>query len=304
MKTVARRLTDEEIAFFHKNGFVGPFTLCEPAEMDGYRERIEREVLAKTNSIYGFEEARGRDRHLESRAVYDLITNPAIAEILKQILGPDLQVWRSTFFFKPPGAPETVWHSASLFKEFTDHAILEPDDQNSLFQVTTWIAVDEVTAENGPVQLVAGSNTRQASVGRSDEARQRADEKSQFGADQKGFFGYDLNPEFDIDPAKIHTMICKPGQFFIFDQRTLHGSPPNNSTSRRLAFNFRTIRSDVKVYRHFLEAGHIEHYGKVWDLSRWGCVQLAGKNLSGNKLAPAPVDDTRKSSARVPGARS
>jgi non-heme Fe2+,alpha-ketoglutarate-dependent halogenase len=291
MKTLARRLTAKELAFFHENGFVGPFTLCEPEEMAGYRDRIEREVLAKTNEIYGFEEAIGRDRHLDSRAVFDLITNPAIAEILQQILGPDLVVWRSTFFFKPPGAPETVWHSANVFKEFTDHPILEPEDPQGLFQVTTWIAVDEVTPENGPVQLVAGSNKSTTSVGRSDAARQRADQQSQYGADQKGFFGYDLNPEFEIDPAKVHTMICKPGQFFVFDQRTLHGSPPNNSKTRRLAFNFRTIKANTKVYRHFLDAGHIEHYGKTWDLSRWGCIQLAGKNLAGNKLAGAPPVD-------------
>lgn len=289
MKTIARKLTEKEVAYFHENGFVGPFTLCEPEEMAGFRERIEREVLETTNKIYGFKEAIGRDRHLDSRAVYDLVTNPVIKEILTQLLGPDLVSWRSTFFFKPPGAPETVWHSASLFKEFTEHPILEPPDPTGFFQVTTWIAVDEVTPESGPVQLVAGSNRAGTSAGRSDEAvAKKAEEKSGFGSDQKGFFGYDLNPDFNIDPNKIHTMYCKPGQFFVFDQRTLHGSPPNVSDKRRLAFNFRTIRSDVKVYRHFLDQGCIEHYGKTWDLSKWGCIPIAGRNLAGNKMVEPP----------------
>lgn len=288
MKTAAKKLTDEEVAFFHENGFVGPFTLCSPEEMKGFRERIDQEVLSTTNRIYGFDKAIGRDRHLDSRAVYDLVTNPAITERLAQVLGPDLLVWRSTFFFKPAGAPETVWHSASVFREFTEHPILEPPDENGLFQVTTWIAVDDATPDTGPVQLVAGTHKTIRSTGRSDAARSKVTEENEFGSKQKGFFGYDLDPNFDVDEDKIHTMICKPGQFFIFDQRTLHGSPPNNSPDRRLAFNFRTIRSDVNVYRHFLGEGKIEHYGETWDLSRWGCIETAGKDRAGNKLAQAP----------------
>lgn len=281
-------LTDSELASFHENGFIGPFTLCTPEEMDGFRTRIENEVLATTNKIYGHDLAIGRDRHLDSRAVYDLVTNPNITGILARILGDDIMIWRSTFFFKPPGAPETVWHAAKVFQEFTDHPILEPPDPDDLFQLTTWIAIDEVTAENGPVQLVAGTHKTLKSEGRSDEARAKAGDDVEFGADQKGFFGYDLNPDFEIDKSKIHTMYCKPGQFFIFDQRTLHGSPPNNSPNRRLAFNFRTIRSDVKVYDHFLKDGKIDHYGESWDLTKWGCIPLKGRNLAHNKIGVAP----------------
>lgn len=292
MQTLNHEESEIDLSSFHENGFAGPFTLCTPDEMASFRTRIEKEVLATTNQIYGFDKAIGRDRHLDSRAVYDLIMNPYITQILSRILGDDLMVWRSTFFFKPPGAPETVWHSANVFREFTDHPILEPPDPNDFFQVTTWIAIDEANDENGPVQLVAGSHRTTRSVGRSDEARSKAAAgDSAFGADQKGFFGYDLNPDFEIEESKIHTMHCKPGQFFVFDQRTLHGSPPNNSPNRRLAFNFRTVRSDVKVYRHFLEAGKIDHYGESWDLTGWGCIPLSGKNVADNKIGNPPTPE-------------
>lgn len=282
-------LTAEQVQFFHDNGFVGPLTLCTPEEMAEYRERVEREVLSRPNKIYGHELAKGRDRHLDSRAVYDLVTNSNVSHCISQLLGQDLMVWRSTFFFKPAGAPETVWHSATVFKEFTEHPILEPEDPEGLFQVTTWIAVDEANAANGPVQLVAGSHKEKLSVGRSDEARTKVDDNRAFGADQKGFFGYDIDPKFDIDPSKIHSILCKPGQYFIFDQRTLHGSPPNTSPNRRLAFNFRTIKAEVPVYRFFLPEGKIEHYGAVWDLTQWGCVQTHGEDKFGrNKMAKAP----------------
>lgn len=283
-------LTEEQIKFFHDNGFVGPLTLCTPEEMADYRARVEREVLSTPNKLYGHELSKGRDRHLDSRAVYDLVMNKNVNNCISQLLGEDLLVWRSTFFFKPPGAPETVWHSATVFKEFTEHPILEPEDPEGLFQVTTWIAVDDANAETGPVQLVAGSHLKKISVGRSDEARTKGSADSQgFGADKKGFFGYDIDPKFDIDPSKIHTVLCKPGQYFIFDQRTLHGSPPNTSPNRRLAFNFRSIKTNVPVYRHFLAEQKIEHYGAVWDLSRWGCVLAHGVDRYHlNQVAKAP----------------
>jgi non-heme Fe2+,alpha-ketoglutarate-dependent halogenase len=147
--------------------------------------KIEREVLGTTSAIYGFDT--GRDRHLESRVLYDLVANPAVKERLAQLLGPDLLVWRSNFFFKPPGAPETVWHKENLFKEFVEHPILEPPDPEALFQVTPWIAIDEATIESGCVQLVAGSH-KILPTGNTVEAKEESDRKQQsFGHDQKGF---------------------------------------------------------------------------------------------------------------------
>lgn len=267
---------------------MGPFQLCSPDEMAEIRYKIEREVLDTPSAIYGFET--GRDRHLDCRVLYDLIAHSAIKERLVQILGPDLLVWRSNFFFKPPGAPETVWHKENVFKEFVDRPILEPPDPEAFFQVTPWIAIDEATLENGCVQLVAGTHKLLGKIGNGEQAKEEADrEKQSFGHDKPGFFGYNLKPNFEVDPSKVVSMECKAGEFFIFDQRTIHGSPPNKSNKRRLGINFRVIQTNVKVFEHYLAQGKIEHYGMTFDLTKWGCILLSGEErFHFNKMAEPP----------------
>lgn len=278
------RLTQEQLKSFHEDGFIGPFQVCTPEKMSEIRSKIESEVLNTPSDLYGFDT--GRDRHLDRQVIYDLITHPAIGERVAQILGPDLLIWRSNFFFKPPGAPETVWHQTNVFKEFVDHPILEPPDSDSLFQITVWIAIDEANLENGCVQLVPGTHKKLAPVVKTDEEVKGNDT---YGYDQQGFFGYNLKREVAFDMSQVVSMECKPGEFFIFTQRTMHGSPPNNTDKRRLAINFRVIQNNVKAYHHFVPDGKIEHYGHVFDLTKWGCVLLHGEDrLKLNQMAGRP----------------
>ncbi len=278
------RLTQEELAQFHEKGFVGPFQVFTPEEMAGIRERINLEVLNSPSDVYGFET--GRDRHLDRQVIYDLLTQPTIVERIADILGPDLFMWRSNFFFKPPGAPETAWHQANVFKEYVDHPILEPPGPECLFQLTVWIAIDEANFDNGCVQIVPGTHKKLAPKARTDEEI-RGD--GNYGVHQPGFFGYDQGRDFSFDPKTIVSMECKPGEFFIFTQRVIHGSPPNNTDKRRLALNFRAIQTNVRVYHHFIPDGKIEHYGHVFDLTQWGCVLLHGEDrFKYNQIAGRP----------------
>ncbi|MBX2862094.1 MAG: phytanoyl-CoA dioxygenase family protein [Leptolyngbyaceae cyanobacterium MAG.088] len=291
MLPTSQALTPKQIEDFHKNGFIGPFTMCTPEEMGEYRRNIEEEIFSET-PVPEFSMKTGRDRHLDSPAVYDLITHPVPKSYLTQLLGAELQIWRSSFFVKPPGSPATVWHQTNVFKEFVDEPILEPPDPESLFQLTTWIAIDESTVENGCVQLLPGSHNTFKVKGIVDQVTKesRAKEATSYGLKDQGFFGYDIKFDTKVDPDKVVNMQCKPGQFFIFTQRLLHGSPPNNSQKRRLGVAFRTIQSNVKAYAHFLPAGKIEHYGFTFDLTKWGCALLGGDNaLKLNPIAERPV---------------
>ena len=279
------QLSQEDIDSFHENGFTGIYQVCTPDEMAEICSKIDRDVIGTPSDLYGFDT--GRDRHLDRKIIYDLITRPAIAERVAQVLDPDTQIWRSNFFFKPPGAPETVWHQTNVFKEFVDHPILEPNDPDSLFQVTVWIAIEEANLANGCVQLIPGTHKKLAPIVKTDEEVKGDDT---YGYDKQGFFGYNLKREVNFEPSSVVSMECKPGEFFIFTQRTMHGSPPNNTDKRRLAINFRAIKTDVKAYHHFLSEEKIEHYGHVFDLTRWGCVQLSGEDRFGyNRIARPPV---------------
>lgn len=280
--------TNELIAGIEKNGFVGPFQACTPEEMQEMRIRIDRDAVDTPSKIYGF--PIGRDRHLDCRVIYELFTLPSIVSKLTQILGPDLLLWRSGFFFKPPGAPETAWHKAAVFTDFTDYPILELPDREGLYNLTAWIAIDEATLENGCVQLIPGTKNVQMVTKNKEVVEQTYDKDREFGSKKEGFFGYEV--KYDLDALDLNTIVsmqCKPGEFFIFDQRTLHGSPPNRTSQRRLGINFRVITPNVKAYGHFLPQGKIEHYGNVYDLTNWGCLIYSGEDRFGlNKIVAPP----------------
>ncbi|MBX2862093.1 MAG: phytanoyl-CoA dioxygenase family protein [Leptolyngbyaceae cyanobacterium MAG.088] len=284
-------LTQEEVQYFDDNGFVGPFPLFSDAEdWRKLRQRVENEAIGTVSDVYGFET--GRDRYLDCPSVYEMISQSSISNRLQQLLGPDLLVWRSAFFYKPAGAPETVWHRANLFKEYVEHAILEPPDINDLFQLTVWIAIDDATLDNGCVQFISGGTNKEYFVQKTsapDAAPNiKEDGKSSFGYDKKGFFGYDLKVDFELDPNRVVNMECASGEFFIFDQRAIHGSLPNKTDSRRVGMNFRTIKTDVRAYRHFLDDNKIEHYGRTFNLERWGCLLLSGEDDGNNRIVTPP----------------
>src|SRR5579864_7617752 len=119
MTTATNALSPEEVDRFHQDGYLGgPFQLCTPDEMAGIRERIDREVFTSDPPFVGVlneEEvrqgtARQQWRHLDSRLVFDLCAHPRVVQKMASIHGPDLLLWRSLFWVKPPGGSQTPWH--------------------------------------------------------------------------------------------------------------------------------------------------------------------------------------------------
>ena len=90
-------LSSGEMARFRRDGYLGPFALCTPREMAALRPAIER--VLESDPPRG---NRSHNRHLDSRAVYDLATHPAIVERMAALYGPDLLLWRTNFFVKKP----------------------------------------------------------------------------------------------------------------------------------------------------------------------------------------------------------
>lgn len=275
------RLTDAELAQFYRDGFIGPLTAISPAEMDVFRAELDAE-LARPSKTFGFQTV--RDRHFDMPSMVELFRNPAITERLAQLLGPNLVMWRSQVFPQPPGAPAVTWHQASTYMvENYKRPLLEPADAGRLFQLTVWIAVDEATRENGCMQFVPGTHWSIRTARRG-------------GAE--GFFEARFRLEVDPDTEPVVDMELAPGQFVIFTERSVHGSPGNPSARRRMGVNFRAIRPDTVVYRDMTEhtAAHIR---QVWSLAEWGVYVLRGRNEPAvNRLAPRADADLN---AALPG---
>ena len=273
-------LSADQIAEFHANGCIGPFRLhCSDEELGTVRE-LARNAYLSPNPIY--EQIIGRDLHLYLKPVHDLFTRPEIREKTIQLLGPDLTVWRSDVFPKFPGSPATPWHQADVFTEFTEDPLLESphcgkNDWSRLWQVTVWIALEDSTIQNGCLEIIPGTHHEQITwpiVG--EEAKAYLAETIARGEIPNPDRCIKHSPKVKLLEPQHVKLEAKAGEFYIFTQRVVHGSGANNTAHSRLAINFRVIQSDVRCYRHYLDAGEWEMLGLKLPLKNWGALIYAG----------------------------
>lgn len=220
-------LTAEQAEQFRRDGFLGPFEICSAAEMRDIRGELEASVLSKgsphlPSNVH-------QSRHLDKRVVYDLCAHPAVIGRMAGVYGPDLLLWRSNFFQKEPGAKEIPWH------QDMNYWPIEPP-----VNISAWIAIDEATLETSCVRLIPGSH--KASV-----PHVRAEREMQFG---------EMADPAYVEAERAEPMELRPGQFFLFTERTLHQSEPNRSDQRRLGLAVRVTVPFVRVESRRLFRGH------------------------------------------------
>jgi non-haem Fe2+, alpha-ketoglutarate-dependent halogenase len=115
-------LTAEELDQFHRDGYIGPFDLYEPEEMERNFQSLRPKLLNTRKAVYSQDRAvsgvtnlANYDRHLDVDFLAQHITQPKIVDRVCSILGPDVLCWRSEFFPKYPGDEGTDWHQADNF---------------------------------------------------------------------------------------------------------------------------------------------------------------------------------------------
>lgn len=155
--------TNNEHCPLEIQGFVGPFpSFATEALLEECRLKLEQMIIeGQTHPLYGRYSV--RDWHLVDATVLSLFTHPAVVDPLKTLLGPDLNLWRSKIFYKRAEDRELGWHQEWGYfngEEIgNDKPSLSPgDNANDWWDVTVWIALDDVTADNGALQFVKGSH--------------------------------------------------------------------------------------------------------------------------------------------------
>lgn len=284
------QFTEEQIKSFYENGFIGPITLWTPEEMQAIKDKVTA-VMDIPSAVYPDVKNKLRDRFIDRPEFWEVISKPQLAERLGQLLGPDLLVWRSQIFNKFPGDPEVTWHQASTYMaEQKFKATLEPAKLNDLFQLTTWIAIDDADFQNGCMHFLKGTHRKiwtmkkggSGFIGDPPEVAKVIGGQGRFAEAQ-------FTLEVPITEDMIVPMPLKSGQCVIFTERCIHGSPPNNSDRRRFGFVFRTIKADTLVYRE--EKVHeVSYLHEKYNLKNWGCMVLRGVDkLKLNKVLQPPT---------------
>src|SRR5512132_3099799 len=103
-------LTPDEVRQFHEQGFLPRFRLKSPEEMEPIRRRIGEEVLGRPSAYPGEwtpEMCRfTQSRHLDSRLIWDLCSNPGVVQRMASLLGRDLLLWRTNLWNKEPAGDD------------------------------------------------------------------------------------------------------------------------------------------------------------------------------------------------------
>ncbi len=161
------RLSEAQLAQFKQDGFLGPLdSPFSEAELDQMAAACAQVIDEKPeHPLYGRYSV--RDWHLIHPQLSQLISHPDVLVKLRQIMGEDLMLWRSKIFHKRPGDGAIEWHQewgAFNGEEIgNDKPGLKPKAhrQDKFWNITVWVALQDVTLDMGPLQLIKQSyNTR------------------------------------------------------------------------------------------------------------------------------------------------
>jgi non-heme Fe2+,alpha-ketoglutarate-dependent halogenase len=286
-------LSPDEFESFHRNGFYGPFTVYDAAEMNRIWRGERLSLMDRTNAIYQEEAAQSGntnisnyDRHLDSDFLADHICRPEIVNRVSSILGPNVLCWRTEFFPKYPGDEGTDWHQADTFANASGSPqIVWAGDEAVHFggTLTVWTAFTEANQDTGCLQFMPGTHQTM----RYDETKKMHYDPSRInhatkGGLQRGFFGYDyrelqIDEEFVPDESLAVPMVMRPGQAIMFWSTLMHASLPHNGKTEqmRLGFAARYVPTSVHVYP---DTEQIIEYGGQVSLERFGSVLVSGVN--------------------------
>ena len=240
------QLTHDEIIHFQEFGYIYPLTLCSPDEMADIRQAVEQ--VLEHDPPFG--QGREQSRHLDSRVIYDLCSHPAVVQRMAAIYGPDLVLWRSNFFIKYPDSKAIPWH------QDRNYWPIEPP-----VNITAWIAIDKAVIENACMQFIPGSHRKTL---------------PHVKASEDMVFAEMGDPDY-LDLHQAVNLEMKPGEFILFNERTVHHSEPNRSQKRRIGLAVRVVVPIVKVL--------------TWDSPEHALLQISGRDPMGlNTVTQPPLD--------------
>lgn len=280
-------LTDAEQKFIEENGYVGPFTLYQPEEMEHIWNKTRRQVFDRTYAVYEIDMHSGPnnianyDRHLDVPFLAQHVARPEIVNKLKSILGPDILCWRTEFFPKYSGDEGTDWHQADNFAMASGKPQIIWPETGFGGTVTVWTAFTEASEKTGCLRFQPGTHKKMFydEMKKMNYNPDQVNRKIKEGV-QRGFFGYDymellIDPNVKPDESKAVSIPMKAGQYVIFWSTLAHASLPNTAEANvmRLGFASRYVPPYVKIYP---DTTMIEEYGASLSLHKYGAVLVAG----------------------------
>lgn len=221
------RLTDDQVAFFHENGYLSGVKLLDDQQIERLREELSQiaDPAHPGNSLFHqFYSNESSDPNAVlfhalgawriGPGFHDVLWNPAFVMAASQLLkSQPVRFWHDQLFCKPAQHGGVVaWHQD--YSYWTRTVPMQ--------HLTCWVGLDDATTENGCLHYIPGSH------------RWGLLEKPELAGEMDGLLN-SLNDEQkeQFEPVAIE---LQKGYATFHHPLMVHGSYANNSENMRRAF--------------------------------------------------------------------
>jgi ectoine hydroxylase-related dioxygenase (phytanoyl-CoA dioxygenase family) len=231
-----RYLTDEQVASYHREGYVAVPRVLDRAQVDALRRVTESFVersrgVAKSDAVFDLD-----PRHTSAAPVLRRIKNPAdndplyrwvafespIPDIVTELLGPSIRFHHSKLNMKGSllGAAVEVHQDAAFYPHSNDDVL------------AVGLLLDDATAENGAMAVLPGSH--------------RGPIYTHYDTHGRFVGGMRDDDVARLDQSRAVLLELPAGSIHIHHYRLVHWSAPNTSPAeRRLLINSYTAADAV-----------------------------------------------------------
>ncbi len=258
---MSTKLSPEQIKQYHEKGYLVPDYRLPDETLQ--RMRVAYNELLKNNT--GIDSDFMLGPHLAtpgaqgvkgSKQWFEFAIQKELIDIARQLIGDDIILWGTTIFGKPAITGKgTPWHQDG------DYYPIRPLETMSI-----WIALDDVTEENGPMQFIPGSHRDKNNY-------------SHHREEKPGMTLFDVCDSEHFDEASAEDLIIQAGQVSYHDVYMIHGSKPNHTEHRRAAFIVRLMPA-TSHYDHKLGES-MGRKNAAHDYGRRPLFLVSGKDVCG-----------------------
>lgn len=225
------RLTDEQIAAFRRDGYLMVGGAVDAAMLSAMRRQLDDWIDASRSHAGNWGDTMGGSARFDleaghaadaprlrrinnpaeiSGAFYDVTFDSPVAEMVADLIGPDVKFHHGKINSKQPRTDSRV----GLHQDFS----YTPHTNDDI--VTALLLLDDMTLENGPLRIVPGSH--------------REGQKSLW---HDGVFTGQVAADVAAEMEdRLVTLTGKAGDVCLMHTNVLHGSAPNQSDARRTLF--------------------------------------------------------------------
>jgi non-haem Fe2+, alpha-ketoglutarate-dependent halogenase len=213
-----QKMNSELKAEYEKRGWLGPLPVFSASEIAHYRDCVQ----AAESSLHLMQSEYRCKSNVLFPWVDEITRHPVLRSYVEQIIGSDFHCWDVLFWIKNPGDGRDVsFHQDATYWNF--------DQKHKA--VSAWLAFDDVTLAQGPIEYVDGSHENQQ--------REHRDVRSESNLLMRG-------QTVVTEHTKTTTTPMAGGSVMLHSPYVVHGSRPNRSDRVRAACGMIFVSTECK----------------------------------------------------------